>query len=351
MRSINEELHAANVELSNKIDELDRAHNDLRNLFDSTQIATVFLDQHLVIRSFTPSITSIFNLSSNDCGRPLTDIVSQIDNSELRAEIEQVFERDEPFEKNVSNREKSTHYLMRILPYKRDRGVIEGVLVTFVDITNLKEAEDKQRLMVAELNHRVRNMLTVVNAITRATLTRSVSKEAFAESLSGRIQAMGTAYTLVSREQWGEVELNSIIIDQLMPFQSDSKHRIQIAGPCVLCKPNVAVTFGLIVHELATNAVKYGALSNARGSVSINWAVDSSGTSALIFQWREQGGPPTSTPSRKGFGTELIERELKFSLGAKLDWQFLPDGVALKIEIPLNSTRITLPSEHSFVAS
>jgi len=348
LQSLNEELHTVNVELSSKIDELDRAHNDLRSLFESTQIATVFLDEQLVIRSFTPSVNKIFNLISTDRGRPLTDIVSQIDNNNLRDEIEQVFKSGRQFEKNVSNRNHDAHYLMRILPYRRDRSAVEGVLVTFTDITRLQEAEARQGLLVAELNHRVRNMLTVVLAIARSTASRAESKEAFASSLTGRIQAMSTTYTLVAREQWGEVDIKSIISDQLKPFRSEAKDCISIHGLSVLCKPSAAVPLGLIFHELATNASKYGALSALHGRVKIRWTVD--GSTNLLLEWREEDGPLVEQPTRRGFGSDLIRRELDYNLSAKLDMQFHPDGLICKIEIPLESNGIVIQPEETHEA-
>ena len=139
LQSVNEELHTVNTELNSKIDELDRANSDLRNLFESTQIATVLLDAELIIRSFTPAVTTIFNLISTDRGRPLTDIVSHVETGDLRRDIRMVLERGQTMERSIVRSDKSAQYLMRILPYRGRNNVIEGVLLTFFDLTNWSE--------------------------------------------------------------------------------------------------------------------------------------------------------------------------------------------------------------------
>ncbi len=151
LQSVNEELHTVNAELNGKIEELDRAHSDLRNIFESTRIATVFLDRNLRIRTFTPDVAKIFNLISTDRGRPLTDIVSQIDHGDLAGDVQTVFERGEPIERNVRRLDGRAQYLMRVLPYHSDTQIIEGVLVTFVDVTKIVEKDDRQRAPVEQV--------------------------------------------------------------------------------------------------------------------------------------------------------------------------------------------------------
>jgi two-component system CheB/CheR fusion protein len=139
MQSLNEELHTVNSELSSKVEELDHANSDLRNIFASTGVATVFLDKNLVIRTFTPAVTAIFNLIPSDQGRPLTDIVSNLENGDLRGDVRAVFDGGETIERRVRRKDGKALYLMRILPYLGRNNVIEGVLVTFVDVSRLGE--------------------------------------------------------------------------------------------------------------------------------------------------------------------------------------------------------------------
>src|SRR5262249_6336432 len=132
LQSVNEELQTVNTELNNKIEEVDRANTDLQNLFQSTQIATIFLDRNLVIRSFTPAVTRIFNLIPGDRGRPLTDIVSRLDHQDLETDMRAVFDSGETVERSVSLAGEDGYYLARILPYRGNDNVIDGVVVTFV---------------------------------------------------------------------------------------------------------------------------------------------------------------------------------------------------------------------------
>jgi len=341
LQSVNEELHTVNSELNSKIDELDRANADLRNLFESTQIATIFLDNELVIRSFTPATTSIFNLISTDRGRPLTDIVSHIEDGDLPRDARVVLERGETIERQVRRSDGKTHYLMRILPYRTRYNVIDGVLVTFFDISRMVEAEAHQRALVQELNHRVRNMLTVVAAITKQTLKRTRSPEEFAQALQGRIQALAGSYSLLSRDNWGSVSLDEVLGNELGQYRADADGRIAIDGPPIAFKPVAAVALGLIVHELATNAVKYGALSDSKGRVAVDWAIHDGARRNLTLTWRESDGPAVKKPKHKGFGTELIAREASGTLGGHATFDYAPDGLTVRIDVPLDPGKLS----------
>ncbi|HET7847975.1 MAG TPA: CheR family methyltransferase [Pseudolabrys sp.] len=333
LQSVNEELQTVNSELNAKVDEVDRANSDLRNVFDSTQIATIFLDHNLVIRSFTPAVAGIFNLISSDRGRPLTDIVHHLaDTGDLKRDIQSVLEHGNPVEKRVRRDDSAAHYLMRILPYRGRNNVIDGVLVTFVNVTNIVEAEAHQRTLVEELNHRVRNMLTVVGAIANQTLAKSESPENFADAFLGRLHAMGKSYDLVSREHWGEVPLREILTNELGSHKGEHGERAALEGPEVLFAPAKALGLGLVFHELVTNAVKYGALSGTEGRVAVSWAIEKG---RLTITWVERGGPKPGKTSRKGFGTELIERELKSVLRGRATFEYGEAGIEVRISIPV----------------
>jgi len=226
---------------------------------------------------------------------------------------------------------------MRILPYHGRNNVIDGAIITFVNVTKMVEAEAHQRTLVEELNHRVRNMLTVVNSIANQTLAGTDTPKEFADAFSGRIQAMGAAYGLVSRESWGDVGLRAIMAEQLKPFVAEAGSQIAIDGPDVMFKPNASLALGLVIHELATNAAKHGALSNAKGRLSVTWAVEHASPPCLILKWTERGGPAAKSPSRKGFGSRLIERELKQTLRAKAKFDYGRAGFRAEIFIPLDS--------------
>ena len=336
LQSVNEELQTVNAELKDKVDEVDRAHSDLRNVFESTQIATAFLDKDLNIRSFTPALTAIFNLISSDRGRPLTDIANKLEDLDFRRDIQVVLERGETIERKLRRSDSHTEYLMRVIPYLAPNHIIDGVLMTFVDVTRLAEAEARQRTLVDELNHRVRNMLMVVNAIAQQTLAQAGSPDEFAQTFSGRMQALGSSYGLISRENWEEVPLGGVIQEQLTPHQLDDRKRITISGPDVMVKPAAALALGLVTHELATNAVKYGSLSQSQGKVAIHWSIEQGSVPFLMVHWSESDGPPIKAPTRKGFGTRLIEQEVKQTLGGSAKFSFNERGFEAILSIPFD---------------
>ncbi len=330
IQSVNEELHTVNAQLQDKVDELDRVASDLRNLFDSTQIATVFLDRYLIVRSFTPAIAPLYNLIPSDVGRPLTDIAGQLRYDQLREDTAHVLHTLAPFERQVTTLDRANHYILRILPYRGSDSTVSGTLVTFVDVSTVVRAEKHQRLLVDELNHRVKNMLTVVISLATQTLRRSSAMQSFSESFLGRVHALSASYTLLSRENWVSIGLGDVIVEEVRPFVEIESDRISLSGEDVQLVPAAALAFGMAIHELATNAVKYGSLSNEGGSVSITWRVepgDAGQASWLALDWVEQGGPPVSPPRQTGFGTMLIQRSLSHELGGDATLEYRVEGL------------------------
>jgi two-component system, chemotaxis family, CheB/CheR fusion protein len=332
LQSVNEELQTVNSELNAKIEEVDRVHADLRNVFESTQIATVFLDRDLVIRSFTPAVTLIFNLIATDRGRPLTDIVSHLDaTGDLKRDIQLVLESGQKIERNVKRSDRSANYLMRVLPYRDRHDAIDGVLVTFIDVTKLIESEAHQRMLVEEFNHRVRNIFAVVSAFARQP--RSGAPSGFINDLIGRIHSMDRAYALVSRAKPGAVDLRDILADGLSSAQGKSAARVTLEGIPVGFMPQAALALSLVIHELASNAQKHGALSAPKGSLNVRWALGNP-HGKLVLNWEEKTGKKIKRPAAKGFGLELFDRELKSALGGTADFSYGAQGLTVKIVIP-----------------
>jgi two-component system CheB/CheR fusion protein len=344
LQSVNEELQTVNSELNSKIEDVDRANTDLRNVYDSTQIATVFLDRNLAIRSFTPAVTSIFNLISTDRGRPLTDIVSHLEpTGDLRRDIQIVLESGQKIERAVKRADGTGNYLMRVLPYRGRHEIVDGVLVTFLDVTKLIEAEASQRTLVEELNHRVRNILAVIEALAKQTAARSGAPAGFINDLTGRIQAMNRSYALVSRAKWGEVNLRDILAEELSGAQNKSPARVTIEGIPVAFKPPAALALSLVVHELVSNAHKHGALSSPKGRLNVHWALGNP-HGKLLLNWEEKTAKKVKRPAAKGFGLELVERELKSALGATADFTYGGQGLMVKISIPVEPRRWSILS-------
>ena len=335
LQSVNEELHAVNHELSAKVDELHRSNADLRNLFESTQIAIIFLDRFMLIRSYTPAVTAIFNLIPADRGRPITDIAHQLVDVDLHGDIDQVLKTSRVMERPVSMRNNKTFHLMRILPYRAANDEIEGALITFVNVTAVVEAEEQQRVLISELNHRVRNMLQVVIGLSNQTLHRSVDLRHYEAAFMGRMQALARAYELLSRDGWQNVGMSELLHTQLSPFASEgSRYRGQ--GRHLVLRANAALSLGLVLYELATNAVKYGALSVPEGRIDVEWGVEKfDGADAVFkFEWRETGGPAVTSPERRGLGSELLERQLRYELNGDSQIEFARSGVRVSLRIP-----------------
>lgn len=218
---------------------------------------------------------------------------------------------------------------LTISPLYDKAGKIIGASKVARDITEKKRSEELQRLLVNELNHRVKNTLAIVQSIASQTLRRAESPAEFAKSFSGRLQALAKAHTLFARHSWQSADLAGIVHDQLLDHDGES--RISCNGPSVSLDPQVALSIALILHELGTNARKYGALSVSAGKLSVDWKVQ---PGEIFLHWRERHGPLVSEPLRKGFGTTLIEKSLTAHNGeAKMHYD--PEGVVCEIRIPL----------------
>lgn len=333
LQSVNEELHTVNVELSAKIDELDRANSDLKNLFASTRIATILLDRNLIIRSFTPAASDIFRLIPTDCGRPLADIATFLDYAGLPEDLRSVLSSMNAIERQIASRDGGAHYLMRLLPYWNSDRRIDGVIVTFIDVTDMIHV-GQQKALVAELNHRVKNVLAVVTSMAAQLARRSTSVEEFNEGFLSRIRGLAQTHDILARHEWSDVAVDELFAAELSAFVGESS-RAALVGPKVHLRPRATTTLGMVIHELATNAVKYGALSDDNGRVSVAWALRLDAEPPMLeITWREIGGPPVKTPERKGFGTELIERSLDFELGGTARIDYAREGLVVTLAIP-----------------
>lgn len=340
LQSINEEMSTVNAELASKVDELDRASADLRNLLDITRIATVFLDGDLIIRNFTPAMTEIYKLIPSDRGRSLADIVSLIDYEGLVDDVHAVVAASEPIERKVVRRDGSAHYLMRIVPYQTMYDKVNGAIVTFLDVSDMVHAEERQRLLVAELNHRVKNILAVVASMASQMARRSTSVPEFSEGFIGRIHGLAKTHDILSAKEWSDVDLGELLRAELDAFVLESG-RASLTGPKVELRPRVATTLGIVIHELATNAVKYGAFSNRDGRLGLEWAFeDGEAGRMLVLTWRESGGPPVRRPERTGLGSELINRSLSFELGGRAAIDYRAEGVVATLVIPVTDQNI-----------
>lgn len=213
---------------------------------------------------------------------------------------------------------------------------------TMTDIHDLRSVQDQQRVLVAELHHRTRNLLAVVQSIALQTLRTSASLEGFGDEFESRLQALSRVQGLLARADREAVDLRALVEAELEAHGDGGADpgKVRVEGPPVALPAGFAQTLALALHELATNAVKYGALKRPAGRLVVTWAVEGAGRRVLI-EWREGGVPMAegALPRRKGYGTELIERALPYQLGAETRLEFGADGVRCAIVVPVETRR------------
>ncbi len=475
LQSVNEELQTVNAELNIRVEELSRANNDMSNLLESTQIATVFLDRTLMVKSFTPAAKDVFRLVESDAGRPIMHVRARFESSTLQEDAERVLRTLSTIERPVHSNENDTRYIMRMLPYRTADNVINGVVMTFTDITRIsaaetrieeltrdlrarideletildlipvgvmitgsgdevlintcgarlmgtegrqkglqpitkpfylladdnelpkqehpltraarrgetvsnwhgrlensrgkgvyvmisasplfaengavrgavaaivdisshKQAEAQQLFLLSELQHRVKNILATINALAiRMSRTRP-SVEEFCNGFLARLAAMGRTHDLLASGAWSGASVRSLVEAALEPYTNRDHDNIMLTGSVVSLRANAAATLGMVLHELATNASKYGALSQPGGAVHVSWALsdaDLADKQQFRLTWTERGGPPVTPVGDSGFGSGFIRRSVEYELGGTASLHFAPSGLECIIEFPL----------------
>ncbi len=476
LQSVNEELTTVNGELAHRVQELGRANSDLKNLLESTQIATVFLDNELRVMNYTPAVAEIFHLVESDIGRPIAHIKARVAYDELQEDARRVARTLGSVDREIADSTTGTRYMVRVLPYRSVDNYIGGTVITFTNMTPLmraqqalreseerfraivtqatigiaetrdgsltyvndrfcamagrssevllgrplrdiihpedadrngallqrlsatgepfvadtrylrpdgsvvwaltsvspirdaggriaggsvacidisdrkhaegalRESERHTKMLLAELQHRVRNTLAVVRSITRRTAATSETVEDYAMHLEGRIEAFARAQAMSTRAPDAGVDLEEFIREELLSLAVRDEEKASIEGPPVRLRSRMADSIGLAIHELATNALKYGALSGDAGHIDVTWRVEGAdGDRRLKLEWHERGvGVAATAPRRRGFGSELIERTLRYELDAHSELQFTPGGIRCIIEVPLNDRNVVM---------
>jgi PAS domain S-box-containing protein len=222
-------------------------------------------------------------------------------------------------------------------------GLPPGLIGVVQDITERKRAEEKIRLLMAEVNHRSKNLLAVVQSIAHQTSAKG-SPRAFAHRFGERLQGLAASHDLLVGTAWEGVDLAELVCSQLSHFRDLVRQRIHFEGPDLLLRPAAAQALGMALHELATNAGKYGSLSSGEGEVAIGWSVTGpAGQRSFHMEWRERGGPPVATPIASGFGSKLISHMTEIALQGRARLDYRPEGVVWSIDAPLS--RITPSAE------
>jgi two-component system CheB/CheR fusion protein len=476
LQSINEELQTVNAELNSRVEELSRAYSDMTNLLESTQIATVFLDRSLTIKSFTPAAKDVFPLVDGDIGRPIMHVRPNFDADSLEEDAERVLRTLAPIEHPVRSKRDGTRYMMRILPYRTGDNVINGVVITFIDITRIsaaearieelagdlrtrvseletlldlvpvgvivietasdagvmintyganllgapethrglkssaiplrlwsgdaevpdadhplqraartgeavhgwqgrlvdrsgrsvyvmiwatpllaesgvvrgaiaaivdvsehKQSEERQRVLLYELQHRVKNVLTTITSLATRMSRRHQSIDSFHEAFLSRIAAMGRVHDLLTGGTWTGATIGPLTEVVVQPYISVSGANVHMAGGELRVRSTAATTLGMVLYELATNAAKYGAWSHPGGSVDIAWRhyrPDGSDAEMIELTWVEHGDVTPERPHPAGFGTTFITRSIEYELRGKAVLDFAPEGLRCTIVFP-----------------
>jgi two-component system, chemotaxis family, CheB/CheR fusion protein len=479
LQSINEELQTVNAELNARVEELSRANSDIANLLESTQIAAVFLDRNLAVKSFTPAAKDVFRLVESDTGRPITHVRARFELDTVQDDAERVLRTLSTIERAVESSENGARYIIRMMPYRNVDNVIGGVVITFVDITKIsaaemrigelthdlrnriqnletllnllpvgilmfenhridqvrvnrygaqllgesgeagqtsdggglrlvtgtlrffegerelqldehplqrvarsgepttgfegklarpdgsrvdvlvsatplfdetgnvrgaiavlldiserKAAETHQQALLYELQHRVKNILATIGALATRMLRDGGSLEDFSTAFLGRLRAMATTHDLLSRTNWAGADLRQLL-ETVMRGQSPAQGAVILEGSDVLLTPNTASTLGMVFYEMATNAAKYGALSEGRGRIEVSWRiVPAADGDRLSVDWREIDGPPPPPSIPEGFGTGFIRRSVEYELQGTATTEPSPTGLRWILDVP-----------------
>jgi two-component system, chemotaxis family, CheB/CheR fusion protein len=347
LQSINEELETVNGVLKIKLESVSRAHSDVQNLMAATDVGILFLDPQLRINRFTPLISKLFNIVTGDEGRSVTDFTHRLDYDDLAADARMVIRDLSSTEREVRGKDGSW-YLTRFKPYRTVEDKIDGVVVTFVDIGERRRAEDalreseaQMRVMVDELQHRTRNLIGVVMALVDRTSTSGQTIEQFKTSLSDRLMALARAQRLLSRGPPGDGVTFDALLQSEISAQSENDGTVALDGPSDIVLNSISVqALAMALHELTTNAVKYGALGKGDGRLDIRWRVKAEGGSTwIVIDWKESGvaaPEPYSGQKGAGNGRRLIEDALPYQFGARTTFVIEPDGVHCTIALPIS---------------
>ncbi len=233
-------------------------------------------------------------------------------------------------------------------PRRDEEGRIAGLSGVAVDVTDRKRSEEQLRLLAAEIDHRAKNILAVVLSMIRQSAASADSVAAFLAAIDGRVAAMARAHSLLSQSRWQSVEVHRLLEEELAAYRRPDRPNIALGGPNCLLTPKAGLALALSIHELATNAIKYGGLSGEAGGVRVTWHLVSQAEGHdLVVEWNEYGGPPPSSVRGRGFGQKLIERSLAMDLGGATEHELRPGGAHCVMTVPAAHVIVPDAVEHA----
>jgi PAS domain S-box-containing protein len=295
-----------------------------------------------IVETWNPAAERLFGYSASDIiGKHISILAGPDQHQEQRELIRRAHSNQTvgPYDARRLRKDgSSVDVSVALAPVKAPDGSLMSISVAIHDISDRKEWESRQRMMTRELAHRIKNSFAVLQGILRSTLRTSRDPETFAEAFSGRLHSLAAAQDVLTENDWRGAELGALARHQLAAYISKEDSRVDIAGPEVNLPAEYAAPIGLIFNELATNAIKYGALSLPNGNIQLYWRTERNpdGTLKIFMTWRERGGPKITSQGARGFGSILIEKSMA---GSKVENIFEPDGLTCKIELSLKTVR------------
>jgi PAS domain S-box-containing protein len=281
-------------------------------------------------------------------GRTIREALPELAGQGYVEILDTVFATGEPFASRklrllLQNDEgKIQEYFLDIVcqPIAEDDGQISGLFVEGCDVSAHVRAEQRQALLIRELHHRVRNTLATVQGVMNTTAKSSATIEDFQEAFAGRISSLAKTHAVMTEEIDQSVSFEHLLNQELGLYADDLGKRISLRGPAVDLPSQIAVPLGMAVHELTTNAAKYGALASEEGRIAVEWSLDECAVgAALRWEWNETEGPAVTPPGREGFGSMLLKRVLSQQIGAEVNVAFEPEGFRLRMLVPLRPER------------
>jgi PAS domain S-box-containing protein len=312
----------------------------LQLIYDTAPIGLAYLSPDCRYIHLNQRLTEICGLSVEaHLGRYVRDCVPALADA-VEAIVKSVVETGEPVTgvEVAGQRPDQTEERFWVTywhPVRGPDGAVVGVNVAAEEITERKQREAHIRFIADELSHRTKNLLAVVTGIARRTAQGAGDVDQFLESFAARLSALSQCHDLLVRDNWYGSPISELVAAQLKPFGEVGQGRIQAGGPPLTLRPNAVQHLGLAIHELATNAAKHGALSNATGLVSVGWDLDRASHTAQV-RWAERGGPPVAPPRRRGFGHVVIDQIVPRALAGRGVVEYRPEGVRWTFEFPFD---------------
>jgi len=314
-------------------------------IVDSSGDAIISTDLEGVITSWNTGAERLLGYAAREAvGTPITLITPAGGSEEESGILERVRrgEKIDPYE--TMRRRKDGALLdvsLTVSPLADAQGRIVGISTIAHDISERKRQQRLRELLMHELNHRVKNTLATVQSLAMQTLRHAASLAEGRAAFEARLMALAKAHDVLTREHWEGASLDKVVADAVAVYSGDvQESRLRVAGPLVRLRPKAVLALSMALHELATNAVKYGALSNATGRVEITWRLIPGDPRRFQLRWAESGGPPVEAPRRRGFGSQLIEQGLAYDLAGKARLIFASAGLVYTIDAPLDQIRV-----------